>query len=231
MPSVAKDPPGQILAALRGGEVLGVLSPEACAALAQRGGPVDLETGAFLCRIGDPGDAVYLILEGEIEVRASSSSGRDVRLVALGRGEIVGEMAALDGGARSADMVAARRTRLWRIPRNALIAALEAEPKAAVALLADLSGRLRRTNAALGARATLDLGGRLAQLLVAEQNGRGMIALTQSELARRLGVSRETVNRKLQAWVRDGSVEVASAGVRLLAAERLQSLVDRQFNS
>jgi len=125
---------------------------------------------------GDPGDAVFVILDGEIEVRTSSPGGRDLRLVALRRGEIAGEMAALDGGLRSADMVAARRTRLWRIPRAALIEALESEPKAAVALLAEMSARLRRTNAALEARATLDLGGRLAQLLIGEQNPRALIS-------------------------------------------------------
>jgi CRP-like cAMP-binding protein len=76
---------------------------------------------------------------------------------------VAGEFAALDGGARSADMAATRRSRLWRIPRSALLDTLEAEPRAAVALLVELTGRLRRTNAALEDRATLDLGGRLAR--------------------------------------------------------------------
>jgi CRP-like cAMP-binding protein len=159
-------------------------------------------------------------------VRTSSPGGRDLRLVALRRGEIAGEMAALDGGRRSADMVAARRTRLWRIPRAALIEALESEPRAAVALLAEMSARLRRTNAALEARATKDLGGRLAEMLIGEQNARAVVALTQSELARRLGASREKVNRKLHEWVLDGWVEVTPSGVRLLAAQRLRSLAD-----
>ncbi|MDB5426051.1 MAG: transcriptional regulator, Crp/Fnr family [Phenylobacterium sp.] len=224
MASPAKDSLGQVLAALKDSEVLGVLSPAASATLAGRGVPVDLAGGAYLCRIGDPGDAVYVILDGEIEVRTSSPGGRDLRLVALRRGEIAGEMAALDGGLRSADMVAARRTRLWRIPRSALIQALESEPKAAVALLAEMSARLRRTNAALEARATLDLGGRLAQLLVGEQNPRALIALTQSELARRLGASREKVNRKLHDWGAKGWVEVTPAGVRLLQPGQLEDL-------
>jgi len=224
MASPAKDPLEQVLAALKDSEVLGVLSAEASAALAARGAAVDLIAGAYLCRIGDPGDAVYVILDGEIEVRTSSPGGRDLRLVALRRGEIAGEMAALDGGLRSADMVAARRTRLWRIPRGGLIEALESEPKAAVALLAEMSGRLRRANAALEARVTLDLGGRLAQLLIGEQNARALIPLTQSELARRLGASREKVNRKLHDWGAKGWVEVTPAGVRLLQPRQLEDL-------
>jgi CRP-like cAMP-binding protein len=183
----------------------------------------------LLCQEGDPGDAIFIVLEGEIEVRRSSPGGRELRLAALGRGAVAGEFAALDGGARSADMAATRRSRLWRIPRTALLQTLEAEPKAAVALLVELTGRLRRTNAALEDRATLDLGGRLARELFAQQNARGLVALTQSEMARRVGASRERVNRKLSEWTAKGWVEVTQAGVRLLDEGQLAQVVQQQF--
>ena len=224
MSAIANDSHTKVLAALSSSEVLCALSPDACANLAERGAHVDLEMGAYLARVGDPGDAVYVILDGEIEVRASTTGGRDVVLMEMKHGEIVGEMDALDGGARTTDLVAARRAHLWRIPRHALIETLEAEPKAAVAMLAELSGRLRRTNVALESRATLDLGGRLAQLLVSERSARDLIALTQSELARRLGASRETVNRKLHEWTLKGWVEVTQAGVRLLQPGHIEDL-------
>jgi CRP/FNR family cyclic AMP-dependent transcriptional regulator len=211
----------QVAAALQAGGVLGALSDDACVRLAQAGRPVDLATGAVLSQAGDPGDAMFIVLEGELEVRTVSSGGREVRLVALGPGAVAGEMAALDGGPRSADMVASRRTRLWRIPRQALLEMLHAEPQVALALLSELSGRLRRTNSDLEIRATEDLGGRLARLLAQEQGPRGLVALSQSELARRLGASREKVNRKLQGWVADGVVEVGPSGIRILSAEGL----------
>ena len=50
--------------------------------------------------------------EGEVEVRTSNEAGRDVRIAALSVGAVIGEMAALDGGPRSADVDAARRCRL-----------------------------------------------------------------------------------------------------------------------
>jgi CRP-like cAMP-binding protein len=214
----------RVATALKEGDVLRVLSMEACLGLARAGAPLDLASGALLCQAGDPGDAVFLILEGEIEIRSSLAGGREVRFVSFGRGALIGEMAALDGGPRSTDMAATRNSRLWRIPRGALLQALESEPKAAVALLAELSGRLRRTNAALEAMVGLDLGGRLARLLVAEQSVRGLVALTQTELARRVGASREKVNRKLNEWAGHGWVELTQAGVRLTAPERLQGL-------
>lgn len=212
----------QVAAALQAGGILGALSDDACDRLAQAGRPVDLPTGAVLSQAGDPGDAMFIVLEGELEVRTFSPGGREVRLVALGPGAVAGEMAALDGGLRSADMVASRKTRLWRIPRQALLEMLHSAPEVALALLSELSARLRRTNSDLEIRATEDLGGRLARLLARDQGPRGLVALSQSELARRLGASREKVNRKLQGWVADGVVEVTPAGIRILSAEGLE---------
>jgi CRP-like cAMP-binding protein len=215
----------QVIAALASSEVLHSLSAGACQALARRGAPVDLSAGQLLVQAGDAGDAVFVVLDGELEVRATSLGGRELRLSALGKGAVAGEMAVLDGGPRSADMLATRRTRLWRIPRAALLEVLESEPKVAIALVAELSRRLRSVNAALEARSSLDLGGRLARLLLAEQNARGVISLTQTEMARRVGVSREKVNRKLSDWTREGWVEKTRAGVRVVSSDRLSAVM------
>jgi CRP-like cAMP-binding protein len=152
--------------ALAASPILGLLSASARQRLADAGGPITLEPGALLCQRGDPGDAIFVVIEGEIEIRTGAAGGREVRFASFGSGAVVGEMAALDGGARSTDMAAARRSRLWRIPRGPLIEALAAEPGAAVALVAELARRLRAANTALEAARFLDLGGRLAQFLL-----------------------------------------------------------------
>jgi CRP-like cAMP-binding protein len=200
------------------------LSEGARARLAGQGGSQLVARDAMLCRAGEPGESVYVVLEGEIEVRLSSADGRDVRIVSLTAGDLLGEMAALDGGPRSADMVALRTTRLWRIPREALLAALESEPKAALALIAELSRRIRGTNEALEASALLDLGGRVARLLLQERNARDLVAMTQTEMARRLGASREKVNRKLHEFADQGWVRILPSGLHLLHVQRLEAL-------
>jgi CRP-like cAMP-binding protein len=211
--------------ALQASPILGLLSPDARARLATAGSPLDLEPGALLCQQGDLGDAVFVVLEGEIEIRTSSVNGVQVRFASFGPAAVVGEMAALDGGLRSTDMIAVARSRLWRIPRNQLIQALIAEPQSAVALIGELAGRLRTANASLEAVRTLDLGGRLARLLLESMGPRALVALTQTEVARRLGASREKVNRKLNTWASRGWVELGPSGIRLLEPETLAALI------
>jgi CRP-like cAMP-binding protein len=191
--------------------------------LAASGQVVTLASGALICQKGDPGDAAYLVLEGELEIRAVAPKGDMVRLAALGPGEIAGEMALLDGGERSADMVATRRTRLVKLSRAALLDSLLAEPRAAVALIEALSQRLRDTDEALEVSQLLDLGGRLGRLLLEEAGPQMLVPLTQSELAYRIGASREKVNRKLSQWARDGLVAMTKSGVRVLSVEGLRT--------
>ena len=199
-----------------------VFSEEQRLRLARDGQIMTLSAGALLCQKGDPGDAAYLVLDGELEIRAVSRGGEMVRIAALGRGELAGEMALLDGGERSADMVATRRTRLLRLTRVALLESLLAEPRAAVALIEALSRRLRETDEALETSQLADLGGRLARLLLAEASGHMLVPLTQGELAYRIGASREKVNRKLSQWAREGLVEVTRSGVRVLSVDGLR---------
>lgn len=180
------------------------------------GSALTLESGGVLCQRGDPGDAIFVVLEGEIEILIGSTEGREIRLASFGPAAVVGEMAALDGGSRSTDMVATRRSRLWRIPREPLIEALRADPAASVALVAELARRLRAANAEMESVRILDLGGRLAQLLLTVAAEKTLVPLTQTEMARRLGASREKINRKLNAWAREGWVALGASGVRLL---------------
>lgn len=200
---------------------------EARARLAGAGSQVSLEPKARLFAKGDAGDALYVVLEGEVEVRISSEGGRDVRIAALGQGAVIGEMAALDGGARSADVNAMRRTRLLRIPRDAVLAAFEAEPKALIELVAEMSRRLREADEKLEDAALLDLGGKLARLLLQEAGEGAAVTLTQVEMARRIGASREKVNRKLHEWADEGWLRLSKSGVRIEKRAALAAVIEK----
>ena len=216
------------VAALARSALFAAFSPALRQRLFDGGELVQLAAGDILARAGEPGEAIYLILEGEAEVRAVAPNGDELRLAALPAGAVIGEMAVLDGGPRSADLYAARRTKALRIARAAILAALEEEPKACIALAGELSRRLRATNAQIEDLRVLDLGARLAQLLLTEAGGRDLATLSQTEMARRLGAARESVNRKLHAWAERGWIAIGRFGVRLLRPDSLSCEITSQ---
>jgi CRP-like cAMP-binding protein len=94
--------------------------------------------GTAIVRSGDPGDTFYVILDGEVSIRR-----RGVSAIPLGMGSYFGEMALLDGGARSASVVAAGQVTCLTINLPRFLKLLRSEPAISVALLAELAGRLR----------------------------------------------------------------------------------------
>ena len=89
-------------------------------------------------RAGEPGDSLFLVVEGTVEVR------RRGRVVQLGPGELVGEIEVLSpGGGRMADIVALGPVRCLEVSSETVFRALEHDPRAAVALLGVLAGRFR----------------------------------------------------------------------------------------
>ena len=213
--------------ALAKADFMAALSAQTRERLAKQGVPCTVEPGKLLFARGDKGDALFVLLEGEVEVRTSNEAGRDVRIAALKPYALIGEMAVLDGGVRSADIAAIRRSRLLRIHRDHALAALESEPKALLKLLAEMSHRLRKADSALEDAHTLDLGGRLAIRLLEEAGDGATITLTQTELARRIGASREKVNRKLHEWADEGWIGLGRAGIKLLKRDELKALIAR----
>lgn len=215
-------------AALAQSRLFRALTEETRQMLVDRGAEVRLAPEERLCAKGDKGDALYVILEGELEVGVTTPGGKQVRFAALGAGDVAGDMAVIDGGPRSADMTALRRTRLLRISRDALLDALKSEPPAMLALAAELVARLRATDATLESAVLHDLGAKVARLLLDESgNGARAVQLTQVEMARRISVSREKLNRKLASLRDEGLIELGKSGVKVVDVEGLEATVRR----
>jgi CRP/FNR family transcriptional regulator, cyclic AMP receptor protein len=98
----------------------------------------EFEPGDFVVVKDEPADAFYLILGGRAKVLGRSRSRT------LGIGDYFGEMALLDGGPRSATVTAVDELQTMRLRRRPFLKLLESEPKIAIAMLAELSGRIRR---------------------------------------------------------------------------------------
>ncbi|HEY5337050.1 MAG TPA: Crp/Fnr family transcriptional regulator [Rhizomicrobium sp.] len=208
--------------------VFAVLSPPRRKALAESGSPVQLTKGARLFGRGDPADAAYAIITGEIEVTIQGLDGRAVHLAKLGGGTVVGEMGVLDGVARSTDVIATRKTELWKIERKLVIAALTEEPGSALALLSVLARRLRDTDALVDRNASMDLSKRLARLLLEESVHGNRIIYNQSDLAHLVGATREAVNRKLSRWRKVKWVDLNHTGLHVLDRPALMAVCKRK---
>jgi CRP/FNR family transcriptional regulator, cyclic AMP receptor protein len=93
---------------------------------------------------GEPGDAFYVIIDGEVSVRRGG-----VTALSLGTGSFFGEMALLDGGARTATVMAKGPVTCLAITRARFLKLLRDEPTIAIALLGEVAGRLRTLQASL----------------------------------------------------------------------------------
>jgi glutaminase len=132
-------------------ELLRGLTPAELALIEDAVEVIDVARGDVVFREGDDADAIFFVLSGLVSVRLPlAETGRDRRLATLGPGVAVGEMAFLDEGTRSADVVAERDSRLARLAISDLHRIGEHEPCAtrtfAANLARNLSGRLRRAN-------------------------------------------------------------------------------------
>lgn len=161
----------------------------------------------------EPGDALYVILGGRVKVVLYGEDGKEVILSTLRDGDFFGEMALLDGGPRSASVVALEESRLVRLRRRPFLDFLRAHPDMALKILEELSQRLRLADGKIGSLALLDVYGRVAGALrelartEGVQAGRNVVIErrpTQQELAAMVGTSRETVSRVLNDFARSG---------------------------
>ena len=119
--------------------VFSELPPELLQPILDAGVEREIEEGGAIMRAGEAGDSMVLVVEGTATIE------RGGRKVPLAPGELVGEIAVLDGGPRTASVVADSRVRILEIGRVDLLRVLEADPKAATALIAVLASRFRET--------------------------------------------------------------------------------------
>ncbi|MFC7404416.1 Crp/Fnr family transcriptional regulator [Georgenia alba] len=190
-----------------------------------------LRRGETLFNEGDPGDRLYIIVDGKLKLGHTASDGRENLLAVLGPSELVGELTLFDPGPRSTTATAVAPSRLLTLEHSALMSFLETRPELAKHMLRALARRLRRTNESLADLVFSDVPGRVAKALLdlADRFGRttdqGVHVphdLTQEELAQLVGASRETVNKSLAEFVSRGWIRLEGRAVLLIEVDRLR---------
>ena len=192
--------------------------------------------GELIFHKGDAGSAMMVVIEGLVLIYSTSTDGKEIVFNIIGPEEVFGEIAVLDGQGRLADAKALEPTRYLVLERRHLVPFLEATPKVCVDLLGLLCERLRKTNEQLEEAVFLDLAPRLARKLLAfsehygetGEDGRLRISLplSQGDFAGMLGARRETVNRQLRSWVKDGVVSLEQGRITLLDDAALSDIAE-----
>lgn len=218
--------------ALSRASLFSALDDDAAAALRAGMVEVGLERGEVLFTEGQPGDRLYVIVEGKVKLGATSGDGRETLLAILGPGEMFGELSLFDPGPRTATATALTDVSLIGLGNTDLRPWLTGRPEVALSLLRALARRLRRTNEAMADLVFSDVPGRVAKALLdlatkfGEPLPDGGIHvvhdLTQEELAQLVGASRETVNKALADFQNRGWLRLEQRGVDLLEPERLR---------
>jgi CRP-like cAMP-binding protein len=216
---------------VRQAPLFAALDEEASNALLATMTRVEVPRGETIFHEGDPGDRLYVIVEGKIKLGRASGDGRENLLAVLGPGEMFGELSLFDPGSRNATGTAVADSVLVGMGSDDLDAWLRGRPDVARHLLRALARRLRRTNEALADLVFSDVPGRVAKALLdlSERFGRptddGLRVahdLTQEELAQLVGASRETVNKALADFASRGWLRLEARAVVLLDIDRLR---------
>jgi CRP/FNR family transcriptional regulator, cyclic AMP receptor protein len=209
-------------------------SPPALAALVAQATPFDYPAGSFLFRQGEPAAFVLVLTAGEVAIVSPVRGGAEQVHTIMRAGQLVGELALLTDGRRTAGARATSPTTAWAIGRDHFWAFLDVTPGASSALLRQLAALLANREALIDDLLSLDVKGRLAKALLglAERYGepsatggtRIALRLTHRDLAGMVGASRENVSRALGSFRRRGFVDYEAESLRLLDLDALRRL-------
>jgi CRP/FNR family cyclic AMP-dependent transcriptional regulator len=186
-----------------------------------RGGQVrSMPRNSVFIHEGERGDSLFVILSGRAKVFVADADGREMVLDIHGPGDYVGEMA-LDGQPRAASVMAMEPTVCSVLTRDALRAAIVANPDLAMSLIFTLIERMRIATEKVRNLALMDVYGRVARLLlslaVEQPDGKLVVPerLTQQDIADRVGASRDMVSRIFKDLTTGGYVTVVDRQITI----------------
>jgi CRP-like cAMP-binding protein len=222
-------------AALLASPLFEAMQPEEVEAVLQMATERRVRRGQMIVQKGDEGSAMMAVLRGRVRISAVSADGKEVTLNVIDPGDIFGELSLLDGKPRSADAVAIEDTLLLVLERRHLLPFLNSRPELMLRLLAVMCERLRRTSVALEEIALFELPVRLARVLaqLADDYGRPSAAgtridfkLSQRDLSTLVASSRESVNKQLRAWRKEGLLDLDAGYIVLRHPTALREMLE-----
>jgi len=212
-------------------------SPDELSDIILRGQQRTFKRGQEVMAQGDEGDSLFIVITGLARVSMVAANGREIILDYAEPGSVLGEIAFLDGGERTASVHAVEQVEALVLSRAAFDEIVARHQGLAMRLLQAMARRLRQNNAVIEAERAYPSGPRLARFLLrlmmtAEEDkshggeGRLKLALSQSELGSFAGMSREQINRQLAAWADTGVIQLKGGRVSIVDREALMDVAE-----
>ena len=200
--------------------------------LTARGQQVNFSRGSELLEQGQTGDRLLILIEGNARVSLLTANGHEIVLAYAEPGAVLGEIAVLDGGERTASVFATTEGSAFQLSRNALRSFLRDHPDFAWSIMEQIARRLRIANQTIESDRAYASGPRLARFLrrLIKHNLKGNIRLelNQTELGNFAGMSREHINRQLKSWEGSGIVSLEYGKVRILDFALLEDISESE---
>src|SRR5246127_3520525 len=214
--------------------LFGGLSADERAAVVAQARIRTVNAGETVFAMGSSGDQMMALLNGTIRISVPSLEGRELLLAIIQPGEVFGELAVLDGKERSADAIAESPCTLAILDRQDILSFFERNPSAWPKLVTVLCQRLRQTDQVFAEVALLQLPARLAKSMLRlldldrtlAPRKRPVIHYSQREVANMGGGTRESVNRCLRNWQRNGIVQITEGSIIITNRPALEQMAE-----
>lgn len=209
------------------------LKPAQLEPLAGKLHPRHYHRGEVVFHQDDPADSMHIIVEGTVRISIASEDGHEMDIALLQPGECFGEMGLLDGSNRSATATAMEAANIITLLRHDFLDLLAQHPRVAADTASLLIRRLRHVNQMVGNMAFLDAPTRVAKELLQLAATYGgdtawqdsvEIPLGQGDLARLVGVSRETVSRSLNSFRQLGILATSRRRITITDRKALERI-------
>jgi len=207
------------------------LDAESIARLAARATQRTYAKGQLIFYQGDPAGSLFIMKEGLAKVFVTSEDGGEMLLVTLRPPDTFGELALLDGSARSASAEALEPIVVVELNRDTFLEIVRSSPNMTEALLLSMGTVLRRLTEQASDLVFLDLHGRVAKLLMTMADDRGSpvadgieldLQLTQTDIASMVGGSRQSINQILRSFEDRGYLGLQGKTVVVKEPDRLR---------
>jgi CRP/FNR family transcriptional regulator, cyclic AMP receptor protein len=180
---------------------------------------------------GESGDKLLILTEGSARVTLMTANGREIILAYADAGAVLGEIALLDGGERTASVIATSSGSALQLGRNALKDFAANHPDFAWKMMQQLARRLRTADQTIESDRAYASGPRLARYLrrlirVGAETTR--LELSQTELGNFAGMSREHINRQLKNWEEAGVIRLEQGRVSVLDPDMLEDIAESE---